>query len=138
MATANLKRSKSIWVISLIALGFGLLTINSAGLILFGDAVARAAAGNYVPFVVWFNFIAGFFYVTAGVGLWLLQRWAVWLAAIIVFATVITFCALGLLIYSGEAYEQRTLIAMSLRTAVWLVITLVAEKTLRYSGIYHV
>ncbi len=32
---------------------------------------ARVAAGNFVPFVVWFNFLAGFVYVAAGVELWL-------------------------------------------------------------------
>ena len=69
-----------IGAISLVAIGFGLLTIKEGGTILFGDEVARAAAGNYVPFVLWFNFLAGFAYVGAGAGLWLSQRWAVWLA----------------------------------------------------------
>jgi len=62
--------------------------------------------------------------------MWLFQRRAVWLAAVIVLATVITFAVLGFHIYAGETYELRTL--------VWLAITLVAEKSLRYTGIYHV
>ena len=36
---------------------------------LFGGEAARAAAGQFMPFVLWFNFIAGFAYVVAGVGL---------------------------------------------------------------------
>ena len=65
------QRGISIWAISLVAVGFGLLTIKEGGTILFGDEAARSAAGNYVPFVLWFNFAAGFAYVIAG------ARWSV-------------------------------------------------------------
>ncbi len=51
-----------------IGLVFGLLTIFSGGTALFGGEAARAAVGNAVPFVLWFNFIAGFFYVLAAWG----------------------------------------------------------------------
>lgn len=131
MAAIKQARSISIWVISLLATAFGLLTIKEGGTVIFGDDAARVAAGNYVPFVVWFNFLAGFAYVTAGIGLWLQQRWAVWLAAGIAVATALTFAALGMHIYAGEAYEQRTVFAMSLRTLVWLTITAVAVSALR-------
>jgi len=116
------------WTISLIAAGFGLLTIKSGGAILFGDDSARVAAGNYVPFVLWFNFMAGFAYVTAGVGLWMQTRWAVWLASSIAAATAITFVIFGAHVYLGGAFEQRTVIAMSLRTLVWTVIAVVAWR----------
>jgi uncharacterized membrane protein (DUF2068 family) len=123
-------RGISIWVISLIAVGFGLLTIKEGGTILFGDAAARAAAGNYVPFVLWFNFLAGFAYVIAGIGLWRQQRWAAWLAVAIAAATAFTFAAFGAHVVSGGAYEQRTVIAMSLRTLVWTVIAVLAYRRL--------
>ncbi|HUX90877.1 MAG TPA: hypothetical protein VMV48_09335 [Gallionellaceae bacterium] len=125
------QRGFLIWAISLLALGFGLLTIKEGGAVLFGDDAARAAAGNYVPFVLWSNFVAGFAYVVAGVGLWLQQRWALWLAAAIAAATALTFAAFGLHINSGAAYEQRTVIAMSLRTVVWTAITGAAAFTLQ-------
>jgi hypothetical protein len=124
------------WIISLFALGFGLLTITEGGSVLFGDEAARVAAGHYVPFVVWFNFIAGFAYVIAAMGLLLRQRWAVWLAAAIALATAITFAALAVHIYSGGAYELRTVFAMSLRTLVWVVITSVAAQVFRRRGLY--
>lgn len=124
------QRGLLIWVVSLVAVGFGLLTIKSGGAILFGDAATRATAGNYVPFVLWFNFVAGFAYVAAGAGLWMQQRWSAWLAVAIAVATVITFVALGAYIYSGGAYEQRTLIAMSLRTMVWVTISAIAWRQL--------
>lgn len=126
------QRNIQTWVISLVAIGFGLLTIKEGGSILFGDEAARIAAGNYVLFVLGFNFVAGFAYIVAGVGLWLQQRWAVWLAATIAVATALTFAAFGIHIFSGEAYEQRTVIAMSLRTLVWVTIAAIAWRELIY------
>lgn len=49
---SHTKGGVSIRAISPIAVGFGLLTIKQGGTILFGDATMRAAAGNYVPFVL--------------------------------------------------------------------------------------
>lgn len=122
MAASTKKRGLWVWAVSLVAVGFGLLTIKEGGMTLSGDAEAAQAAGNYVPFVLWFNFIAGFAYVIAGAGLWWQQRWAVWLAIVIAVTTVLTFGAFGVHVVSGGAYEQRTIIAMSLRSLVWLVI----------------
>ena len=123
-------RGVSIRAMSLVAVGFGLLTLKEGGTILFGDAGARAAAGNYVPFVLWFNFLAGFAYVVAGIGLWRQQRWAAWLAVAIAAATALVFAVFGAHIASGGAYEQRTVIAMSLRTLVWAVIAVLAYRRL--------
>jgi hypothetical protein len=35
----------------------------------------RLAAGVAILFVVWFNFVAGFAYVAAGIGLWRHRPW---------------------------------------------------------------
>lgn len=129
MTTA--KRGFRTWAISLVAVLFGLMTIKEGGAVLFGDEAARAAAGNYVPFVLWFNFVSGFAYVFAGIGLWLQQRWAICLAIAIAAAIVLVFAAFGVLIYSGGDYEQRTVIAMSLRTLIWAVIAALAVQSLR-------
>jgi len=130
MNTPTQQRGLLIWAISLVALGFGLLTIKEGGAILFGDEAARAAAGNYVPFVLWFNFLAGFAYVAAGIGLWLRQSWAVGLAVAIALATAFTFAAFGVHVYAGGAYEPRTVVAMSLRTLVWVTIAAIAWRRL--------
>lgn len=106
------------------------MTVKEGGAVLLGNEAAVAAAGNYVPFVLWFNFLSGFAYIAAGVGLWLQQRWAVWLAVAIAIAIVFTFAAFGLHISSGGAYEHRTVIAMSMRTAIWLVIAGAAVQVL--------
>jgi len=131
MALFIQQRGIRIWAISLIAVAFGLMTLKEGGAVLFGDEAARTAAGHYVPFVLWFNFVAGFAYVIAGIGLWGQRRWAAWLAAAIAVTTAVTFALLGLHIYSGGAYEQRTVIAMSLRTLIWGVIAISAVQSLR-------
>jgi peptidoglycan/LPS O-acetylase OafA/YrhL len=101
---------------------FGALTIRSGASVLFGGEMARTA-GNYVPFVVWFNFLAGFAYLAAGAGLWLGRRWAVWLAAALAVATLAAFAALGLYVAGGAPFEPRTVWAMTVRSATWVAIT---------------
>ena len=126
--TTRKPRSIWIWATSIVAVGFGLLTIKEGGTVLFGDDAARVAAGHYVPFVLWFNFVAGFAYVIAGAGLWRQQRWAAWLAIAITVATVCTFASFGVHVFSGGTYEPRTVIAMSLRTLVWIAISTIAWR----------
>lgn len=130
MNTQTQQRTPLVWVISLIAAGFGLLTIKEGGTILFGDEAARATAGNYVPFVLWFNFVAGFAYVVAGIGLWLQQRWSVWLAVSLAVATALAFAAFGMHVLFDGLYEKRTVIAMSMRTLVWASIAIFAWRQL--------
>ncbi len=110
------------------AILFGLMTIFSGGQALFGDEEARAAAGAAVPFVLWFNFCAGFAYVAAGMGLFMRSRWAPWLSAIIAGATIVVFIAFGVHVLSGGAYEMRTVGAMTLRSIVWTAIAILALR----------
>jgi hypothetical protein len=105
-----------------------LLTVFSGGRALFGGAEARAAVGDAVPFVLWFNFLAGFAYVVAGVGLFLRRSWAVRLSIAILVATLFVMVAFAIHLLLGGAYEMRTVGAMSLRTVVWGVIVAVALR----------
>ena len=124
------KLNRPIWTwAALFAILFGLLTIISGGSTLFNVEV-RQLAGNYVGFVLWFNFLAGFAYVIAGVGLWSRQRWSMWLSFFIAAVTLIVFARFGLHIMCGGSYEIRTVAAMSLRTVVWFIISAVAYKHL--------
>ncbi len=128
--TINRFRSLFIRTVSVVAIGFGLLTIKEGGAVLFGSGAARDAAGNYVPFVLWFNFLTGFVYIIAGVGLWLQRHWSMWLATVIAAATASVFIAFGAHVYTGGEYEMRTVIAMSMRTLVWIVISVIAWRGL--------
>ena len=118
------------WLIgaAAVALVFGLLTVASGGQALFGSDAAKQAAGAAVDFVLWFNFVAGFAYVVAAVGLWSRRRWAVMLAASIAVATLLVFAAFGVHVTSGGAYEARTVAAMALRSLIWVSIAWLAYR----------
>ena len=125
------QRSLLVWIVSAVAVGFGIMTLKGGGAVLFGDEAARTAAGNYVPLLLWFNFLSGFVYIAAGVGLWLQQRWATGLSVALAVAIAVAFAAFGMHIYSGGEYEQRTVIAMSIRLLVWVVVAAVSLRLLR-------
>src|SRR5688572_31150483 len=105
-----------------IAVVFGALTIISGGTALFGGDAARAAVGDAVPFVLWFNFASGFAYVLAGAGLFLWNRWGAQLSLLLAVSILVVFAAFGWHVISGGAYEMRTVGAMTLRSVFWVAI----------------
>jgi len=111
-----------------VAIVFGVLTILSGGRVLFGGEVAQEAAGNAVSFVLWFNFLSGFIYVLAGVGIAMLRRWAVWVAILLTVSIAVVFALFALHISGGGAFEMRTVGAMTLRLIVWAAIAIVAGR----------
>ena len=128
---ASGKRPFWAWLLAGIAILFGVATIISGGTVLFGNAETRAAAGAVVPFVLWFNFVSGFAYVLAGVGLALWKPWGAWLAALIAASILVASAVFAALVMSGGAYEMRTVMAMTLRAAVWIGIALASCQSLR-------
>lgn len=125
--------STVIKLLAAVALVFGALTLASGGRALFGDAAARAAVGNAVGFVLWFNFLAGFGYIAAAVGLWQGRRWAVSLAALLAAATALVVAGFAIHVLNGGAYEMRTVAALALRFGFWTAVSLVAWRGLRVS-----
>lgn len=123
-------RSKSLTTAAIVALIFGALTVFSGGRALFGGAEAVAAVGNAVGFVLWFNFLAGFAYTLAGVGLFLQHRPAVWVSVAIFVSTALVGLGFGYHVLQGGAYEMRTVGAMILRAGVWAAISVVASRAI--------
>jgi hypothetical protein len=121
-------RSRVLVGAGVVGILFGLATIASGGQALFGGPAARAAVGDAVPFVLWFNFVAGFAYVAAGVGLVAGRDWAARLATLLALATGAVFVAFGVHVALGGAYELRTAMAMTLRTGVWTIIAVLAHR----------
>ena len=117
-------------ILARVAVAFGIVTIIVGGKTLLSEGEERAAVGNIVPFVLWFNFVAGFAYVFAGFGLFLWKRWAAQLSAPIAVATMVVFIALGIHIFLGGAFEMRTVGAMIIRSVVWVVIAASACRAL--------
>lgn len=118
------RRSRPLTIAATVAAIFGLLTIVSGGRALFGGV----DMGAVVSFVLWFNFVAGFAYVLAGVGLWRGTNWAPMLSLVIAVTTAVVFAAFLWHVSSGSAWEARTMGAMVLRTCVWIVITTLALR----------
>ncbi len=123
----NTNRPKSVLIAAVFACVFGALTVFSGGSVLFDIGPARAAAGNYIPFIAWFNFLAGWFYILAGIGLYLWQGWAVKLSMFIFMATLAAFAVLSIHIAFDGLYEMRTIGAMALRSTVWLIIAFMSR-----------
>lgn len=123
--------SRALQIAAGVAIVFGILTVISGGRALFGSDAARAAMGDVVPFVLRFNFMAGFAYILAGIGLFRRERTAVWISLAILGVTFLVMLAFGLHIQQGGAYEMRTVAAMTLRIAVWAMLAAVAWRYIR-------
>jgi hypothetical protein len=113
---------------ALAAGAFGLATLASGGRVLLGGEAARLAAGRYVPFVLWFNFLAAFAYLVAALGIARRRGWAAPLSLAIALATGLVFTALGVHVALGGAFEARTVAAMTLRTAFWGALAVAARR----------
>ena len=106
------------------AIAFGLLTLISGGSALFG----LVDMGAVVAFVLWFNFLAGFAYVIGGLLLMTGHRLALPVALPILIATATVFAVFGWRVFAGDAFEMRTVGAMTLRTLFWAAMVWVAMK----------
>jgi hypothetical protein len=119
-----IQQSRGLRIAAGVAVVFGVLSILSGGRALFGGV----DMGAVVPFVLWFNFAAGFAYAAAGLGLWFGQRWAMWLACAIAALTALVLVAFALHAARGGAFEARTVGAMVLRTGTWVIIAAMALR----------
>lgn len=134
------------WLAGALAIGFGVATLIEGSHVAFGGPAARAAAGPVVPFVLYFNLVAGAGYVAAGVGAVRGRGWALTLARALAATTLLVFAAFGVHVLTGGAYAARTVGAMALRSAFWiaqaialarLVGAAAATATDRSKGVVH-
>ena len=128
-----MKSERVLKWLAIAAMIFGSLTVFSGGRALFGGMEARAGLGNIVPFVLWFNFLAGFVYVLAGAALLRTRLWAAPMALLLAVSTVLVFLAFAVHIVAGGAFEARTVGALSLRSQFWIAVALVAMRAMKAS-----
>ena len=129
------KSERSVQFAAAVARVFGIVTVISGALALFGGDTAQGMAGDVVRFVLWFNFLAGFAYVAAGFGLAWRRAWGLWLSVAILAGSAVVLFAIGLHVIRGGVYEMRTVAAMILRTGVWAVIAVVAWRAVRADAV---
>src|SRR5690349_14377997 len=88
---------------------FGMVTIFVGGSVIFDLFGLREKEGNFVPFVVWANFICGFIYIATAYNFWNAKRGSLTLIVSAFVILVFTFGALMLHIKSGGLYEAKTI-----------------------------
>lgn len=109
-------------IVSIALLLFALLTLFLSGSVIFDLFGIRAKEGNYVPVVVWANFISSALYLLAAYGIFKMKKWSVWLLAASVFILVAAFIGLKFHINSGGLYEAKTAKAMLFRIGITILI----------------
>ncbi len=129
MIQNNNNQSVLLRVLGIAAILFGIMTLKSGGATLFIDGATREASGNFVPFVVWSNFLMGFTYIIAGIGIWLNQNWTKVLTIGIVTVTVLTFIVFGIHIWMDGVFEIKTVKVMTIRSLFWIFVSLSIMRT---------
>ena len=110
------------YLIAIVLAGFGLLTLFLSGSVIFNLFGIRAKEGNYVPFVVWANFISSILYLVAAYGLLKIKKWSVWLLVISAVILVAAFTGLKIHISEGGLYEGKTVNAMIFRIGLTILL----------------
>ena len=114
------KTLKNVIAIALIV--FALATIFMSSAVLLDWFNLRDMEGNYIPFLEKTNLTAGFLYLVAVYGFIKFQKWSFWALLSI---TLLLFYALILAyvhIHTSRHYEKRTIIAMTLRILLTLIL----------------
>lgn len=113
---------KTLRYLIIVALaGFGLLTLFLSASVIFDLFGIRAKEGNYVPLVVWANFISSILYLAAAYGLFKMKKWPVGLLAISAVVLVAVFIGLKIHISEGGLYEAKTVNAMIFRIGLTIL-----------------
>ena len=116
---------KTILLVFLIL--FGLVTIFVSGSVLFDWFGMREKEGNYVPLVVWANFLCGILYLIAAFGILLNKSWVRLPLVASLIVLVLAYMNLFTHITTGGLYETKTIFAMAFRfgiTALFLFTTI--------------
>jgi hypothetical protein len=111
-----------IIIIAVVLFLFGSLTLFLSGSVIFDLFGIREKEGNYVPLVVWANFISSILYLVAAYGLFKIKKWPVWLLVVSVFILVAAFIGLKIHINNGGLYEAKTVNAMLFRIGLTVFI----------------
>ena len=118
------------YILATLLAGFGLLTLFLSTSVIFDFFGIRAKEGNYVPFVVWSNFISSILYLFAAYGFTKNKKWTATLLGISTLILIGAFIGLKSHINSGGIYETKTIGAMIFRISVTLVFATLAYLTI--------
>ena len=118
-------------ILTVLLLLFALLTLFLSGSVIFDLFGIRAKEGNYVPLVVWANFISSILYLVVVYGLLKMKMWSVWLLVISAVILVAAFTGLKIHISEGGLYEGKTVNAMIFRMGLTILLALASYFLLK-------
>lgn len=117
---------KTILIVALLI--FGAVTLFMSSSVLFDWFGIREKEGNFVPLIVWANWLCGFLYLMAAFALWKNKLWAVKPLIISLIILSVAFIGLFLHITGGGLYETKTLGAMVFRLGITGIFTYLTFK----------
>ncbi len=118
------------YIAALVIGAFGFLTLYLSTSIIFDLGNMREQQGNYVPFVIWVNFICSFIYIATAYGFLKSKTWVTKIMATSVVLLIFTFIAFQIHVQSGGIYKSDTNGALIFRTSISAIITLIAYYTI--------
>ncbi|PRX43821.1 hypothetical protein [Salegentibacter salegens] len=122
-----MKKSKIFrYVIAILILAFALVTLFMSSSVLFNWFGIRAKQGDFVPFIVWTNFVAGFIYLIAALGFLQSKKWTLWILTTVALLLFIALMILLLHIDRGGSFEFETIRAMVFRIVLTITFSLLA------------
>lgn len=105
---------------------FALLTLFLSSSVIFDWFGIRAKEGDYVPFIVWANFICSILYVIAVYGFIKRAKWTFRVLITALVILILAFIAFQFYINNGGLYETKTIKAMIFRMLVTLSFSIIA------------
>lgn len=117
---------KIILIVALLL--FGAVTLFMSSSVLFDWFGIREKEGNFVPLIVWANWLCGFLYLMTAFVLLKNRSWAV--KPLIISLIILVLASVGLFahINGGGLYETKTLGAMAFRLGITGIFTYLTSK----------
>ena len=126
-----MKRPILLYVLAAVLLLFGALTLFLSTSIILDLFGIRAREGNYVPVVVWANFIVSFLYILAAAGLFAQKPWTLSALKVAVLILLGAGIAFGWHVFNGGIHEQKTIGALIFRTLITLSLYTASRRLIR-------
>lgn len=119
------------YFITVLLIIFALITLFMSSSVIFDWFGIREMEGDYVPFIVWTNFIASILYLIGAFGLLKTKEWTVWLLTATAGLLFVALIGLFIHIYFGGLYKKKIIGAMVFRIAVTIGFAVYARYTIR-------
>jgi len=111
-------------LISSVIFIFAIMTLIEGGSTYFKYSLQEMVEHKIVPFVLIFNLMSAFVYISIGLGIMMEKDWVRFLSAALVTSIVMVYAGLALHISQGGDYMERTVYAMAIRLTFWVIISI--------------